>query len=302
MTSGARLTESLRAVSWRLEPRDLVIASLLYEHRTLTTAQIAAILFTSDRTCRNRLAALRTLGFVDWFVPIRRGRRLPTHWLPGLLAARYVALRDGGRPPTTKAVREMQDRVVATSHLAHVDATNQFFVDLIALSRRRPDARLARWWSGPRTAAAFGRRVHPDGHGVWRDAGRQVAFFLETDLGNETQSVLAAKVAPYERLRLVGGPAWPVLFWLPTPAREANLVARLASTAPPVVPVATANRRYATDVGPAGPVWTVVGGGADRVGLADLPSVAGAVGTFDPGPPTADQDPLYLLDQDPAAE
>src|SRR5688500_17593454 len=93
-TTGGRLGDSLRAIAWRLEPRVLVIASLLCEHRTLTTAQISAMLFTSVRTCRNRLGVLRRLGLVDWFVPVRRGRQLPTHWVPGLLAARYVALRD----------------------------------------------------------------------------------------------------------------------------------------------------------------------------------------------------------------
>jgi hypothetical protein len=291
---------SLRAVSWRLQPRDVVLAELLHEHRTLTTAQISTMLFTSDRTCRNRLAVLRRLGVVDWFAPIRQGRRLATHWLPGLLAARYVALRDGARPPTAKAVRERQDRVVATSHLAHIDATNQFFVDLIARSRSRRTARLARWWSALRAAEAMGRRVHPDGHGVWRDGGREVAFFLETDLGTETQSVLAAKVTAYERLRLIGGPAWPVLFWLPTPAREANLLGRLEPMAPFAVPVATAHRRHGEAVGPADRVWTVAGAGSERVGLADLPAATGTAGMFDPGPPTADQDPLHLLEHEPA--
>lgn len=286
-------------MSWRLEARDLVIADLLHEHRTLTTTQISAMLFGSVRTCRNRLGVLRRLGFVDWFIPVRRGRRLPTHWVPGPLAARYVALRDGARPPTPKAVRESQDRVVATSHLAHIDATNQFFVDLIVRSRHDHDARLARWWSGPRTAAALGRRVHPDGHGVWRDAGREVAFFLETDLGNETQSVLAGKVGAYDRLRQAGGPAWPVLFWLPTAGREANLLARLNST-PLHGAVATANRQYADATGPAGPVWTVAGNRPGRVRLAELPTAPDVAGPFNPGPVALEQDPLHLLDPEPA--
>ncbi|WP_204013148.1 replication-relaxation family protein [Virgisporangium aurantiacum] len=286
-------------MSWRLQPRDYILAALLDEHRTLTTAQISAMLFTSERTCRNRLGALRRLGFVDGFIPIRRGRRLATHWLPGLLSARYVALRDGGRPPSPRVMRERQDRVVATSHLAHVDVTNQFFVDLIAHARRRPRGRLARWWSGTRTAAALGRRVHPDGHGVWRAGGREVAFFLETDLGTENQSVLAAKLGPYHRLQLAGGPGWPVLFWMSTPAREANLLARLGSATRLGVPVATANQLHAREIGPAGRVWTVAGSGPGRVRLVDLASVAGSgtgtVGPLNPGPPTPDEDPLYLL-------
>lgn len=70
--------------------------------------------------------------------------------------------------------------------------------------------------------------MHPDGHGVWSADGREVGFFLETDLGTENRSVLAAKLGPYYRLRAAGGPAWPVLFWMSTPAREANLLARLS--------------------------------------------------------------------------
>ena len=291
-------------MSWRLQPRDYVVAGLLNEHRTLTTAQTSAMLFTSERTCRNRLGALHRLGFIDSFIPVRRGRRLMTHWVPGLLSARYVALRDGGRPPSAKAVRERQDRVVATSHLAHIDATNQFFVDLIASSLHHRGTRLARWWSGPRTAAALGRRVHPDGHGVWRVAGRETAFFLETDLGTENQTVLTAKLGPYHRLRAAGGPQWPVLFWLSTPAREANLLARLGQATPLNVTVATANRRSAEELGPSGAVWTVAETGRGRVRLVDLAGVTstgtGSVGPLNPGSPTPDEDPLYLLQ--PATE
>jgi hypothetical protein len=86
------------------------------------------------------------------------------HWIAGPLSARYVALATGGRPPTAKALREAQDRIVAaTAHLAHTDGTNQFFIDLIAASRTRPGSRLTRWWPGPTIAGTTGRRVHPDG-------------------------------------------------------------------------------------------------------------------------------------------
>src|SRR5215510_7884200 len=68
----------LHQISWRLQPRDYVLAHLLDEHRFLTTEQIAAILFTSMRTCRNRLDVLRRLGFLTWFMPVHATRgRLP---------------------------------------------------------------------------------------------------------------------------------------------------------------------------------------------------------------------------------
>ena len=296
-----RLHDSLREISWRLETRDHVLAQLLHEHRTLTTSQITAILFASPRTCRNRLGVLRTFDFVDWFIPVRHGVRLPAHWVPGLLSARLIALRNGDKAPTAKALREIQDRVVATPHLGHIDGTNQFFVDLIAHARQHSETRLSRWWSGARTAAALGRRVHPDGHGAWRDAGREVGFFLEFDTGSESQPVVAAKLAPYRRLRIDGGPAWPVLFWLPTAAREANLHKRLAGMAPLGVTVATASREHAAHTvpaGPAGPVWKVAGNGRRRLHLAELPSQPGQPGPYHPGPPASDHDPLHLLNDD----
>jgi hypothetical protein len=299
-----RLHDSLREISWRLETRDYVLAELLHEHRTLTTSQITAILFTSQRTCRNRLGVLRKLDFVDWFIPVRHGLRLPAHWVPGLLSARLIALRNGEKAPTAKALREIQDQTVATSHLGHIDGTNQFFVDLIAHARHHSDTRLARWWSSAHTAAALGRRVHPDGHGVWRDGGREVGFFLEFDTGGESLAVVAAKLAPYRRLRIDGGPAWPVLFWLPTAAREANLHKRLAGMAPLGVTVATASREHAAQTasagptGPAGPAWKIAGNGRRRLHLAELPSHPGQPGPYHPGPPSPDQDPLHLLCDD----
>src|SRR3954464_224923 len=86
-----RTVDDLLSISWRLEPRDYVIAHLLAEHRFLTTDQITAVLFHSPRTCRNRLNVLRRLGFIDWFQPIRPGARPSVHWIAGRLSAPHVA-------------------------------------------------------------------------------------------------------------------------------------------------------------------------------------------------------------------
>ncbi|WP_203919932.1 replication-relaxation family protein [Rugosimonospora africana] len=271
------------------------MAQLLHDHRTLTTAQITTILFTSARTCRNRLEGLRTLGWIDSFIPVRPGGRLPLHWLPGPLSARYVALAAGARPPTAKALREQQDRLVAAgAHLAHIDATNQFFIDLIAAARTTPGARLARWWPAATIASATGRRVHPDGHGVWEDGDTQVGWFLEMDLGTESLPVLAGKMPAYRRLREAGGPDWPVLILLPSPARETHLHQHLASAGRLGVWLATATHTQ-TRSDPAGPIWRLAGNGRRRHRLVDLPGHLGATGPFHPGAPTPVQDPLYLL-------
>jgi hypothetical protein len=291
----ARTADSLREISWRLEPRDYVLAHLLHEHRYLTTAQITAIAFTSPRTCRNRLNVLRQIGFIDWFMPVRPGAgRLPVHWVPGPLSARYVALYRGERPPTPKAVREAQDALVSGGHLHHNDGTNQFFVDLLAHAREHSDTRLARWWSGRTFAGKVQNIVRPDGHGVWSEDGRQVGFLLEYDTGTEVHSVLKGKLAAYRKLTADGGPAWPVLFWLPTTAREANFHRRLNGAARGLI-VATAAWDAAAGHGPAGPVWKVAGNGRRRLRLAELPCRWGEAGGYHPGPPTPEQDPLYLL-------
>ncbi|MET8149123.1 replication-relaxation family protein [Actinoplanes sp. NPDC049668] len=291
----SRPGDSLREISSRLEPRDYVLAHLLHEHRYLTTAQITAILFTSERTCRNRLNVLRKIGFIDWFMPVRPVRgRLPVHWVPGPLSARYVALHHGQRPPTAKAVREAQDALVAGGHLDHTDGANQFFVDLLAHARSHTGTRLMRWWPTRRIAAAVNHNVRPDGHGVWREDAHQVAFFLEYDTGSEAHAVLAGKLAAYRKVVAGGGPFWPVLFWLPTAARETNFHRRVNGSARGLI-VATASRDTAAAHGPAGPVWKVAGNGRRRLRLAELPGRLGKPGPYHPGPATAEQDPLHLL-------
>lgn len=304
-----RAHDSLRDISHRLEPRDYVLAHLLHEHRYLTTAQIAAVLFTAPRTCRNRLDALRRLGFIDWFMPARPGPgRMPVHWISGPLSARYVALHHDQRPPTPKAVREAQDALVSGGHLLHTDGVNQFFIDLLIHARQHADSRLARWWASRRIAAAINHNVRPDGHGVWTETvdgqQRQVAFFLEYDTGSCTHAVLTRKLAAYSRLAAAGGPRWPVLFWLPGAARETHFHRRLNGAARGLI-VATAARADAAAAGhgPAGPVWTVAGNGRRRLRLSDLPARNGQAGAYHPGPALADQDPLHLLndDRDPGA-
>jgi len=292
--STSYLTHSLLHLSWRLQPRDLTLALLLDEHRTLTTAQITAVLFSSPRTCRNRLDVLRHLGFIDRVLLNRPGRPLGAHWVPGRLSARYAALSRDERPPTARALWERQDSVMTTDKLGHLVGTNQFFIDLLAHTRTHPGTRLARWWSTRHTAAAHGRRINPDGHGIWREGDSTVGWYLEHDRGTESHRRLVEKLDPYRALRADGGPHYPVLFWLPTTARESNLHHRLAGV-PPGVTVATAARDAANGAGPAGAVWRLAGNGRHRLRLSELPSRPGQPGAYNPGPATPDEDPLRLL-------
>lgn len=305
--SSRRSQRTFLQLMTQLQPRDKVIAHLLAEHRTLTTQQITAILFPSHDACRQRLYRLRRRGFIDCFTPSRPGHAGRTHWVPGPLSALYVAYSLRQPPPTARALQERQGTLAASAHLHHLDGANQFFIDLITHARTRPEARLLRWWSTARTASALGRRVYPDGHGVWGHRDRQVGFFLEYDTGTEPISVLLDKIRTYRALHRDGGPDYPVLFWLPTRAREANLHERLKALRRNGLTIATASRAdtIASDEGPAGAVWHLarngrVRNGPERLSLADLPSSPGAAGPYHPGPPRPDDDPLRLLDPMPS--
>ena len=94
---------TLIQASHRLTARDLYLAQLLSEHRTLTTAQIAALLFHHPTTARNRLCQLREFGFLDRFRHTMPHGTQVVCWVPGLLAARYAALAAGRAAPTPRA-------------------------------------------------------------------------------------------------------------------------------------------------------------------------------------------------------
>jgi hypothetical protein len=177
--------------------------------------------------------------------------------------------------------------------LEHLLASNHVFITLLAHARGHPGTRLARWWSARTTAAGYGGRIKPDGHGVWTDGERTVGWFLELDRGTEALPRVAGKMAAYRRLHAEGGPDYPVLFVLPSRAREQNLHRKLADTPEPTLTVATTSPEAGDN--PAGPVWRVVGNGRHRLDLAELPSGHGQPGPFNPGPPRPDEDPLWLL-------
>jgi hypothetical protein len=295
-TNTARInptTTTLIDISHRLRPRDYTIAALLDEHTTLTTDQLTAILFSNPTTCRHRLHSLRKIGFVDRFIRNRPGAPNPICWVPGPLSARYTALARGDSPPTAKALREHQDRAYATPQLEHLLATNQFFINLLVHARHHPGTRLTRWWSARTTAASYGDRIKPDGHGVWAYGERNTGWFLELDRGTETLGRLVDKLGPYRRLLAAGGPPYPVLFVLPNRTREQNLHRKLADKPEPSLVIATTSPESGDD--PAGPVWRLAGNGRHRLALAELPSSHGQPGSLNPGPPEPDHDPLRLL-------
>lgn len=267
-------------VQSHLTDRDRLLLDWLYDHQVLTTFQISHALFGSLDFAQRRLLRLHRLGLLERFRPLRAGGgSYPWHYVLDQLGAEIVAASRDESPPRPAEVTARRRRVATSRVLEHRLGVNQFFTDLAGHARTHPPARLVRWWSERQCArpGVWGRpalaKVRPDAHGVFTDGYRTAAFFVEHDVGGEQLGVLAAKLSRYAVLTAEGGPAWPVLFWLPTTARERHLH-RLLDDVDVWVPVATAARdSLEADTSPADAVWLVHGADdAPRrmVDLADL--------------------------------
>jgi hypothetical protein len=113
--------------------------------------------------------------------------------------------------------------------------------------------------------------VRPDGYGRWRLGDREVDFFLEYDRGTEPTDRLAAKLAAYQELVDASEIPTPVLFWLPTPGREASVRQALAGAGRwgrVRFPVASASPALGLD--PAEAAWLRLGDTWPRRRLIEL--------------------------------
>ncbi|MDG4829974.1 replication-relaxation family protein [Solwaraspora sp. WMMD1047] len=263
----------------RLTPRDRLLLDLLDQHRTFTTDQLVDLAFGSIGRARNRLNTLHDRDILDRFRHYHRPGSQAWRWTLGPVGAAILAAGRGEPLPRPAAVRDATARLAMSPTLAHLITVNGFFVALTGHARTHPGARLVRWWNEARCREACGNLVRPDGHGVWADNGPAVPFWVEVDLGTETLRRVAGKLAGYAALP--PRRAYPVLFWLPTTARETNLHAHLRQAAvPDGVTVATAAADHAAPSGPAGPVWRIVGH-PDRLRLTDLPEQSGGGASWD---------------------
>ncbi|MEU1808405.1 replication-relaxation family protein [Micromonospora aurantiaca (nom. illeg.)] len=281
--SSSRLTASVVAAELaRLTPRDRLLLDLLDQHQTFSTEQVVTLAFGSVGRARNRLNTLHGRDILDRFRLFHRPGSQSWRWTLGPVGAAIVAAGRGDAMPRPAAVRDTTARLAMSPRLNHLLATNGFFVALTGHARThiRSGTRLARWWNEQRCRDATGNLVRPDGHGVWVTGGRAVPFWLEMDLGTEALQRVADKLTGYAAL----GPrrAYPVLFWLPTAAREANLHALWSRTGiPDGVVVATGADDYAAaNGGPGAVVWRCPGDPA-RVTLADVPATTGDGAAWD---------------------
>lgn len=266
-------SRNVGAEMYRLTSRDRRLLDLLATHQCLTTEQITAIAFTTERKARRRLLALYQRDVLDRFrFPIGPGS-LSWRWTLGPVGAAIVAAARDQPMPRPATVRAATARLAASPRLSHLVETNQFFCALAAHARHHLEAMLLRWWSERQATHAAGGLVHPDGAGLWDEAGHRVPFWLELDRGTEQLSRLAAKLAGYQRLAGTDL-AWPVLFWLPTRSRETNLHKLLSRTqyAEAVVATATGDTGEAH---PAAPVWRLPDQpGTTRRRLHEIPTTA----------------------------
>ncbi|GIJ08445.1 replication-relaxation family protein [Micromonospora andamanensis] len=274
----------------QLTVRDRLLLDWLADHKVLTTFQISRALFTSLDFAQRRLLKLHQLGLVDRFRPLRAGGgSYPWHYVLDQTGTECVAASRQQTPPRPGQTTLRKHRLATSRTLEHLLGVNQFFTDLAARARTHPPAQLQRWWSEQRCAepGAFNTTllspIRPDGHGIFREGDRRVAFFAEFDTGTERPRVLLEKVNNYTIHTAMGGPAWPVLFWLPHTDQERALH-QLLTGLPTPVPVATACRD-SLPVGAcaADAVWLVAGstdGPRRLVDLADL------------GDPAPDVDPI----------
>ena len=188
----------------------------------LTTTQVATIGFDNLITARHRLTTLHQLRVLDRFRPFTATGSAPDHWVLDVLGARVLAAHRG---ITVEKLGYRRDRALGIAHstqLAHLVGTNGVFAELLSHARTHPQQRLEHWWSARRTATVVGQFVRPDGYGIWSDGTARASFFLEYDRGTETLTRLAEKIPRYERLAAAGWD-FPVLFHLPSAAREAHL-------------------------------------------------------------------------------
>lgn len=259
-----------------LTDRDRWLLTLLAEHQVLTTPQIAELAFSRLDLAQRRLLKLIRLGVLDRFRWHTLVGSQAWHYALGPVGSQLVAAMGGAQAPRPGEHRARLTRLAASPRLAHLGGVNGIFTSLAGYAREHPPATLGAWWSERRCTERYGELVRPDGYGRWTEGGRTVAFFLEYDTGSEPLTRLTAKLPGYADLATAGGPAIPVLVWLPSARREANLRTALAAHPTPVR-VATTNAELARAVGqgPAGAVW-LAGAGPHRRSLAELGSLATA--------------------------
>lgn len=265
----------LAGLAGKLTARDRWLLGMLAEHRVLTTTQITALAFPgARRQAERRLAGLWAWRCVDRFRPHtpRGAGSAPFHWVLDDAGAAVLAAAHGLTAREFGHHRATALGIAHSQRLAHTVGTNALLAALAAPTGRADrsgvdssgadssgadssgSGRLVTWWGERRCAAAWGDLARPDAAGTWQaPGGATLGFAVEYDTGTEALPRVAGKLADYADLAAAVGQVLPVLFWLPSIAREAALHRQLDPTG---LLVATATAEHAaTAGGPTRPVW-----------------------------------------------
>lgn len=236
----------------RLTDRDRWLAAMTHEHRVLTAGQLARLAFPSERSARARLRELAAWSVLDRFQPLLSSGTAPMHYVLGPAGATVLAAQHGLDPKDLGYRRDRALGIANSLRLIHQLAVNDVLTTLAAAQQ------LCAWWSETRCARHVGDLARPDAYFRLHTPAGEVGFYLEYDTGTEALTRLAAKLPGYHDLARSTAGTLPVLFWLPSPHREAHArrvlhEARCRLDQPDLVPIATASPHPSPD--PAGPVW-----------------------------------------------
>jgi hypothetical protein len=271
--------------------RELVLLTMLYEHRYLTTEHLRVLFFPSLRAAQQRLRwlAVEQRLVMRWpvFEPVATGPGpAPNFW--GLRRRPSVFLLTDLGAALVASYRRLDPRVVVRRAfytaerertLEHSLETNAFWVDLAVAARELPDQGLYHWVGDDamrRNHQERGADLAPDGWGRYLVGDAEVRFSLEWDRGTEPPQRLRQKAAAH--LELAGDArGGNVLVVVPGATRELSVRAAItrALTDGRRVRFWTAHTGLLREHGPLGAVWLEVEGGGRRCALAELPARAG---------------------------
>lgn len=214
--------------------RDLELLELVHEHRVFTTGQLEALFFTAPQLARRLLILYRHAALLR-SRPWTPTGSAPWHGSSAPPAPPFSLPATASRSPTSATTPVQQSGSACSRSSATSSASTSSSPASVPVPAT---VRMRGWWRGGQRNAAYGRgATRPDAYGRWREDGLEVDFFLEHDTGTEPLTKVAAKLAGYATLAEATGVSTPVLFRLPSTARETNLRAAIAT---PEVPVATA--------------------------------------------------------------
>ena len=255
---GARLASAITEGA-RLTARDHHVIELLGTHKTMTAEQFARFVYPNIDRARHRLHQLASRGVLARFRRFTpEAGSLPFVYILGDLGAAIHAATHGEPLPKPSEVIERIVRLQHSAALRHHLGVVDFFTRLHAAAKRNPDTELVEWFNQYQAAAKCGDILHPDGYGAWVEHERRTTFFYEHDTGTEQLATLMTKIDRYAAVA-VADVARPVLFELPSSAREKNLHRLIRARYGPRGPaslIATTHSGYLVEpANPAGPIW-----------------------------------------------